>query len=148
MKHLINFITVVLLATGLHSCTESDLTPSPKPDPGVVFRANLNGASEVPANASTANGTATLVFNTITKVFTLTVTHNIANPSNGHIHKAAAGVSGPVVFPFSSFTSPISYTSIPLNATQEADLFANLYYVNIHTVAFPGGEIRGQLIKQ
>jgi hypothetical protein len=35
-----------------------------------------------------------------------------------------------------------------LNATQEADLMGNLMYVNLHTVAFPGGEIRGQLLKQ
>lgn len=108
----------------------------------------MTGAQEVPANASTATGDATLTFNTTTKVFTLMVTHTIASPTNGHIHKAAVGVSGGVIFPFASFTSPISYTSPALDATQEADLNAGLYYVNIHTAAFPNGEIRGQLIKQ
>jgi hypothetical protein len=33
-----------------------------------------------------------------------------------------------------------------LTAAQEADLLANNYYVNLHTDAFPAGEIRGQLI--
>lgn len=136
-----------LLFTGFISCSKSD-SPAPVPDPNVTFRATLNGASEVPTNGSTATGTATLVFNTTTKVFTITVTHNIASPTNGHIHKGAVGVSGAPVFPFSTYTSPINYTSVALDATQEADLNANLYYVNIHTTAYAGGEIRGQLIKQ
>jgi len=135
-----------LLISSLVSCDKDD--PAPAPNPNVTFLATLNGASEVPANASAATGTATLIFNTTTKIFTLTVTHNIATPTNGHIHKAAVGVSGPAVFPFASFTSPITYTSVALDAAQEADLNAHLYYVNIHTAAFPGGEIRGQLIKQ
>ncbi len=49
---------------------------------------------------------------------------------------------------FTCLTSPITFTTPALTATQEADLMANQMYVNLHTVAFPGGEIRGQLIKQ
>jgi len=102
----------------------------------------------VPANSSAATGTAILTFDTDTKVFTITVTHSIASPTNGHIHKAAAGENGPPVFPFTSFSSPINFTSGALDAAQEADLNAGLYYVNIHTSDFPPGEIRGQLIKK
>jgi CHRD domain len=147
MKHLLRLFVIAAFFTGFASCSKSS-DPAPTPNPNVTFLATLSGASEVPANASTATGSATLVFNNTTKIFTVTVTHNITTPTNGHIHKGAAGVSGGVVFPFASFTSPISYTSAALDATQEADLNANLYYVNIHTAAFPGGEIRGQLIKQ
>ena len=144
MKQVFAFITIALVVTGFTSCSKSD----PAPNPNVTFLATLNGASEVPANASTATGTATLTFNTTTKIFTISVTHNIAAPTNGHIHKGVVGVSGGVIFGFTSLTSPINYTSVALDATQEADLNANLYYVNIHTAAFAGGEIRGQLIKQ
>jgi CHRD domain len=146
MKLLIRFLAIAFIVTSVSSCSKSD--PAPAPDPNVTFKATLSGASEVPANVSAATGTATLIFNTTTKIFSLTVTHSIATPTNGHIHKAAAGASGGVIFPFSSFISPIAYTSVALDATQEADLNANLYYVNIHTAAFPGGEVRGQLIKQ
>ena len=66
-----------------------------------------------------------------------------------HIHKGSVGIAGGVVFPFTApITSPINYTSVALDATQEADLNANMYYVNVHSAANPGGEIRGQLIKQ
>ena len=145
MKIIIRLLAVIIFFSGISSCNNEDDTP---PNPNVTFKASLTGAQEVPANASTATGDATLTFNTSTKVFTITVNHTIASPTNGHIHKGAVGVSGGVIFPFASFTSPITYTSAALDATQEADVNAGLYYVNIHTAAFPNGEIRGQLVKQ
>jgi hypothetical protein len=147
MKNVLFVCAIVLLSVGFYSCKKSsDSTPAP--DPNVTYKATITGASEVPANASTATGTATLTFNTSTKIFTIAVTFTGVTAINGHIHKGAVGTSGGVIFPFSSFTSPISYTSAALDATQEADLTAGLYYVNLHSTAFPGGEIRGQLIKQ
>jgi len=136
--------SIVLLGT---SCGKDD--PDPVPNPNVVFRAVINAAGEVPTNASTATGTATLTFNANTKIFTVNIQFAGLTATAAHIHKAAVGVNGPVVFGFSTpITSPINYTSAALNVTQEADLNANLFYVNIHSAAFPGGEIRGQLIKQ
>jgi CHRD domain len=146
MKRIISALLIPVLVIGFMSCDKDDDDPV---DPNVIFNATLTGAQEAPnPTNSTATGTATLTYNSTTKIFTLSVTHTVAAPTNGHIHKAAVGVSGGVVFPFTSFTSPITYTSPPLDAAQEADLYANLYYVNIHTAAFPAGEIRGQLIKQ
>ena len=142
-------IQLIVLASVLligNSCKKSD-DPVPV-DPNVTFKATLSGTSESTPNASAATGTATLIFNTTTKIFTVSVTYSGVTATNGHIHKGAVGVSGGVIFPFSPFTSPISYTSAALDATQEADLNANLYYVNIHSAAFGAGEIRGQLIKQ
>jgi hypothetical protein len=146
MKRSLVFAVIIAISFTLASCDKDD--DPPPADPNLTFKATLTGASEVPANASTATGNATLRFDTLTKIFTLSVTYSGVTATNGHIHKGAIGVSGPVVFPFSSFTSPISYTSAALDATQEADLKANLYYVNIHSAAFAAGEIRGQLIKQ
>jgi CHRD domain/IPT/TIG domain len=117
-----------------------------------LFRATLNGANERPtANTSTGTGTATLTLNKETKIFTLNVTYTglTGAATNGHIHKAAADLAGPAVFPFTApFTSPINYTSAALTQAQIDDLHASLNYVNIHTAQFPGGEIRGQLIMQ
>jgi hypothetical protein len=143
MKTALNFSMILLLFFIGVSCSNSDDDPTPVI---VSFNATLDGASEVPANASTATGTATLSYNKNTKIFTLNLTYSGLTPTMGHIHVGAAGVSGPVVFPFSSLMSPFSYTSVALTTAQEVDLLANHYYVNLHTDAFPGGEIRGQLI--
>ena len=140
---LIVLVSALLITS---SCKKSS-SNSTVPDPNISFVATISGASEVPANASAATGSATGTFNTTTKILTVTVPSTGVTATNGHIHKAAAGVSGGVIFPFSPFTSPINFSGT-LDATQEADLMANLYYVNIHSAAFPAGEIRGQLIKQ
>jgi hypothetical protein len=146
MKLINSCIAISFIITAFTSCGKDD---EAIPDPNVTFTASLTGAQEATPNSSTATGTATLIFNTTTKIFTVTVNHTVAAPTNGHIHKGAIGVAGPVVFPFASFTSPITFTSAALDATQEADLNANLYYVNIHSAApYTAGEIRGQLIKQ
>ncbi len=147
MKRLLSVLVISIALTGLFSCNNDD--DKDVADPNVVFKATMDGAQEAPNPVTTTeSGNATLTFNTTTKVFTINVTHTIASPTNGHIHKGAAGTGGPVVFPFATFTSPINFTSAALDASQEADLMANLYYVNIHTAANPAGEIRGQLIKQ
>jgi hypothetical protein len=114
----------------------------------LLFTAQLKGSSESTPNSSTATGTARLVYNKDTKVFTNVTTFSGLTPNNGHIHKGAVGVAGPVIYPFSGVsTSPINYTSGTLTADQEADLIGGLNYVNLHTTTFPSGEIRGQLLK-
>lgn len=148
MKHLFRFSAILIIFFGITSCSNDYNNPNPNPTPSITtFNATLDGASEAPANSSTATGSATLSFNNTTKIFSISVTHSIASPTGGHIHMGAVGVSGGVIFPFTTLVSPISFTSPALTAAQEADLKANLYYVNIHTAAFPNGEIRGQLIK-
>lgn len=148
MKPLVRLLSILVIffyvSSFVSSCDDDD---DPAPNPNVTFTATLSGANEVPPNNSTAVGSATLTFNTVTKVFVISVTHNVVSPTAGHVHKGAVGVNGDPVFPFANATSPITYTSAPLTASMEADLNAHLYYVNIHSAAFPGGEIRGQLVK-
>ena len=145
MKKLISLFTALFLLVSLSSCNKDEPTPGQSI---TTFSADmLMGSNEVPANNSAAMGTATLKFNNTTKLFTITVTHNVSSIKSGHIHKGAAGTNGSVVFPFTALVSPLSYTSATLTPEQEADLMANLYYVNLHSSTFTDGEIRGQLVK-
>ena len=143
MLKQIQFIILAGVLITASSCKKEEV------DTNVKYLATINGVSEVPVNASAATGTATLTYNKDTKIFSIVVNFSGVTATGAHIHKGAVGVSGPVIFGFTApITSPINYTSVALDDTQQADLEANMLYVNIHSAAFPGGEIRGQLIKQ
>jgi hypothetical protein len=114
------------------------------------FSATLSGAAEVPPNASTGSGTAVVVLNDAQTSMTYAVNFSglVAGLTASHIHKAPIGVNGSVIF---GFAPPIGATSgsfggvIAVTPANVADLLAGLYYVNIHSTTYPGGELRGQL---
>lgn len=148
MIRTIKLMAIVFILSSLTSCKKDSTAPA---DPNITFKATLTGAAEAPSNPTTGTGSSTLIFNNNTKIFTVSTTYSglTGTASAAHIHKGAVGVAGGVIFGFTNVTvSPITYTSVALDATQEADLKAGLYYVNVHTAAYPAGEIRGQLIRQ
>ncbi len=117
----------------------------------VYLKATLQGSQEVPANTSTATGTAIVRYNKSLKSLELTGDYqNLAAAiSASHIHSPAApGANASVLFTLTNTggTSGKLTTSVTLTATQETDLLNGLMYVNAHNASFPGGEIRGQLI--
>jgi hypothetical protein len=113
----------------------------------LLANATLSGANEVPAVTTTATGSASGSYNKTSKLLNLNVTYAGITPTAWHIHNAAAGVAGPVVFAFgTTFTTPFTYVSpLALATDQETNLLAGNNYVNIHSAKAPGGEIRGQL---
>jgi hypothetical protein len=115
----------------------------------IDFKATMNAATEVPAKDSKGTGDALASFDTTTKKLSYTVTYiDLTGPATmAHIHgPALPGANAPVVIPFMPPASPIT-GSVTLTDAQAADLMAGKYYVNVHTAANPGGEIRGQLVK-
>jgi hypothetical protein len=142
------FTVILSLFFFVTSCSSSDdPIPIPVPTPVIVtFNAILNGDAEVPKTITTAKGTATLLYNKTNKTFSLSVTYSGVTATDAHIHSGAIGIDGGIVFPLTGLPSPINFTSPTLTIAQETELLSNLYYVNIHSADFSGGEIRGQLI--
>ena len=114
---------------------------------GTLFTADLSGSSEVPPNGSIATGQANLYLSSdetnLHVKLTATGFTNLITAS--HIHKAEPTVNGPVVFGIGAFTTTIE-ADWALSAANVADLKAGLFYVNVHSDVFPGGEIRGQVM--
>ncbi len=114
-----------------------------------IYQAALTGTQEVPRTASTGTGTMTATVQPDTMAMTYTVEYaGLSGPATGaHIHApAAAGANAPVAIPFANPASPIT-GGITLTQAQLDQMAAGQAYVNIHTAANPGGEIRGQIAR-
>jgi hypothetical protein len=115
----------------------------------VTMKANLAASAEVPPNDSPATGTVTVTFDTASKKLTWQGTYSgLSGPATaGHFHGPAdPGKNAGVAVPITPNTSPLQ-GSADLTDAQAADLMAGKWYVNIHTDAHKGGEIRGQVTK-
>jgi CHRD domain len=110
----------------------------------------INGANEVPANASAGTATLTGTYDASTKFITVSVTYAglTGTLTASHLHQAAVGVNGGVIVNLGPATGANAGTfggifSIP--PANEASLLSGNVYINLHSTAFPGGELRGQL---
>lgn len=115
----------------------------------VVLKVTLNGASEVPPTTSQGSGQGTFSFDTATRKLDYEITYSgLSGPATaGHIHSPAApGSNARPAVPFENPASPIK-GSATLTEAQATELLGGLAYVNIHTAANAGGEIRGQITK-
>jgi hypothetical protein len=115
---------------------------------GAKRSTSLSGAEEVPPADPDGTGFALITLNVgqATVCWELTVS-NIAPATAAHIHKAPAGVNGPVVVPLIPPTSGSSSGCTTADPALIQDIIDNpeQYYVNVHNAEFPGGAVRGQL---
>lgn len=130
------------------------------------FNANINGSNQVPPNATTSNGIATLFYddkNTAVTAddsydFALSAFGFLGSVAGAHIHApAAAGVNAGVVVPLN--LAPFTFFNTggtvliggsdvaPPYASFLSQLQGSLAYVDLHPALFPFREIRGQLIQ-
>jgi cysteine-rich repeat protein len=113
-------------------------------DGGTGYVATLDGTHVAPAVVTAATGSATLTLNG-DDTLTYDVQSSGLSATGAHIHLGAPGVSGPVVFTLAGGPTTWSGTTAALTIDQLAELKAGSLYVDVHTTANPGGEIRGQL---
>jgi len=124
----------------------------------INYAAELRSSNEVPPNSSTAFGSAFVSIDTAANTLTWEVTTSgIASPSAAHIHgpNGNAGTNAGVFIGFAANAAAIpggrtkgTVSTATLDATNFAKLLNNPseFYVNVHSTAFGGGEIRGQLV--
>jgi len=115
----------------------------------LLYEATLEPENIIPPSKSPGGGMANFTYDTATKLFTWTVTYSMLTgmATAAHIHGPAdEEKDAGVVIPFSSAATPIT-GSRTLTDAQAADMMAGKWYVNVHTAANPGGEIRGMIEK-
>lgn len=114
---------------------------------GNLLTATMNGANEVGPVVTDANGFANFVVKADEICYEITVT-DLTDATAAHIHTGIAGVNGPVLV---NLTPPdaagVSAGCANVPTGDVTAILANPagFYVNVHTPANPGGEIRGQL---
>ncbi len=110
------------------------------------FEAYLLGKSEVPKGAPAGKGTAKITITGTKVCWKFTGVKGIDKVTASHIHIGKAGTSGNVVVAF--FAGSLKATGcVPSTAAVVNAIAKNPkgYYVNIHTLKYPAGAIRGQL---
>jgi hypothetical protein len=118
----------------------------------------LTGRKEVDANGNRrvgdpdGRGSFTAIVDGTQLCFGITV-KNLDQPIAAHIHKGRPNQAGPIVVPL---TQPAtgdpgaSSGCVTVDPTLAAAILKNphKYYANVHTAAFPGGAVRGQLFSK
>lgn len=118
-----------------------------------TFNNTYSGANENPPNASTGTGLITGVFdpNTNALFYRINFSLLLAPTVAAHFHAPAMpGANAGVVYAHTGFPLAVqagTYSGThTITALQETQLLAGLWYSNIHSGQFPGGEIRAQII--
>jgi hypothetical protein len=122
--------------------------PAPKPAPGAM-RATLTGSSHVPPVDGAGAGALDAVLDPDSgqlnwRMAWLGMSGAVTAM---HFHgPAMPGDNAPVAVPVGEALASPLQGSIALTPVQQAQVRAGHWYVDLHTTAHPGGEIRGQLI--
>jgi hypothetical protein len=120
------------------------------PDGITLLFTELTGLQEVPAVDTNADGLAALTLGEAGEILTIHAnTRRLNDASDAHLHAAYAGVNGPVEIGLTQDGSEPSHwfaEEQAVTAEQLAALQDGATYVNVHSPAHPGGEIRGQVI--
>lgn len=114
----------------------------------VKLGATLNGANEVGGGDADGTGTFSVEIDPDAGDFCFTVTSaKIGAPTAAHIHAGAAGANGAPVITIDP-KGDDECIAVEPDVLRPIVATPDVYYVNIHNAEFPGGAIRGQLVKK
>lgn len=116
------------------------------------LNSHLDGESEVPPVSTSGMGKAKVEIDKSCRKLELNLSFKCLTglTTAGHIHFGEPGTNGEVVFdldlPEGVHELCDLYRKFSLTEEQVKLFMENKYYINIHTDAFPSGEIRGQIV--
>ncbi len=120
---------------------------APAEETGTKLSATLTGANEVGGGDTDGTGSFTARIDKDKLCYTLTVA-NIDEATMAHIHKGAAGANGPVFIGLPDIDPGEHCEEIGGDRLGDLKSRPGNYYVNVHNGEFPGGAVRGQLVKE
>ena len=158
-------VLVVASASVLASCQESSrvtglnsdnsgnmgITASAASGEVRMWSAELTGDQENPPTGSDATGIARFHLMNDGSIRWSLRTTGLDSVIASHIHAGIPGQNGPIIVPLfmGEPTGDLNIRGEITDSTEVAAVLAlfeaDSAYVNVHTIAFPGGEIRGQV---
>lgn len=148
------FLLATVLSMTIAACDNKDDDNNTPVKSKFTLSANANAAQETPATTSTATGTLTGTYDSVTNLLTFQANWTgLTGPVTAmHFHgPAAAGTPAAVALGMPGWPAAAAGShsgTLTVTQLQEPDLLAGLWYWNIHTAANGGGEIRGQVTVQ
>jgi hypothetical protein len=140
-----------LPTAALALCTLGFLSSCDKDDESnnntYTVSATMNGSKEVPSNTSTGTGTLTGTYDANDNVLTYSATWTglTGTATAAHFHgPASATTTASPVVTFVIVGNGATGVKT-LTDAEEQDLLNGMWYVNVHTANYTGGEIRGQV---
>jgi hypothetical protein len=141
-----------LFAAGALSACESMPLMTGKTPATIEMKATMTAAKEIPPKGGNGEGYAIMWYNEGTRALTWKVYYTgLSGPATAaHIHGPADMMTNAgVVIPLGQGAPSSPMTgSATLSPQQADDMMAGKWYVNVHTQANPGGEIRGQVMPE
>jgi len=118
----------------------------------IAMTATLAGTAEVPPNTSPAKGSAEVQIDTGNRLLSWRIQYSglTATLSAAHFHgPAAATANAGIQVPIAGNGAPSPLGGqMTISEQQAADLLAGRWYINLHTPTYPGGELRGQVVRK
>jgi hypothetical protein len=138
----------VALASGLALLRPQTLWAQGGTAQGREFLALCTGSQEVPSVDTPATAFARFVLSAdkTQLSYDIQVSGLKGKFTQMHLHRAPFGQPGDIVYPLAAPDAANLKGTVAFNPNDEATLVSQGFYFNIHTDAFPGGEIRGQVV--